>query len=358
VLAYQTFIDLLTNHSKATNTAFLQLYSSLSEAPDPYPLLEASVDSLLLSEETLPKITLENESLHKSVNRLTTQLEDAEKRLEAERGQRKMLEEEQDAKIKEVEASWSAVVEEKKDNWEAKERSLEEKVEKQERLMQEIKASYEVSQRLGRAGENTSESQGPGVAAAELEILHSDLERTSLRLAEVEARNEQLRIELAQCASQSQSNQQVPLLEDDPAFMRMRSENSSLLRKLDAVRIEKESEKRGWDVKLRGLEREVAQLKEDGDALRSKVHKWADYEEVKRELEVLKVSHSASTHIFFFNRELTRIMHHSPSNLRLVTMMKSEMSWSLGKVEHLGLEVHLKMELLSRMQGITWKSCY
>ncbi|KAL2074717.1 hypothetical protein VTL71DRAFT_8496 [Oculimacula yallundae] len=284
--AYQTFIDLLTNHSKSTNSAFLQVYSSLSEAPDPYPLLEASVDALLLSEDTLPKVTQENEHLQKSVSKLTSQLEDTESRLEAERTTRKGIEEGLETKIKEVETSWAAVLEEKKDNWEAKEKLLEEKVENQDRLLNEIKASYEVTQRLGQSESEDGGGRG-NVTSAELEMVNSDLERTSVRLAEVEARNEQLRIELAQSASQVPSQ---PALnpEDDPSFMRMRSENSSLLRKLDAARVERDSRKRELDGKLRTLEREMGMLKEERDTLINKVKKWSDYEDVKQELEVLK----------------------------------------------------------------------
>ncbi|KAI9759699.1 MAG: hypothetical protein M4579_002176 [Chaenotheca gracillima] len=285
--AYQTFIDLLTAHSKQTSSGFLQVYSSLSEAPDPYPLLEASVESLVLSEDTLPKLTSENEHLQRSVSKLSTQLEETEKRLEDERSQRKSLEDSQEAKIKEVETTWTAVVEEKKDNWEAKERSLEEKVESQERLLKEIKASYEVSQRLDRAEDSEGDVHGRSATAAELEIVNSDLERTSVRLAEVEARNEQLRMELAQSASQVQPPAQVAL-EDDPGYLRLRSENSSILRKLDSARFEKEAEKRGWEGKLRGLERESAKLRDDRDNLQQKVLKWKDYDIVKRELEMLK----------------------------------------------------------------------
>ena len=247
--------------------------------------MEASVDSLLLSEDTLPKITLENEHLQKNVTKLTSQLEETESRLEAERTARRIIEQGLETKVKEVESSWAAVLEEKKDNWEAKEKLLEEKVENQDRLLNEIKASYEVTQRLGQS-ENDGGGRG-NVTSAELEMVNSDLERTSVRLAEVEARNEQLRIELAQSASQLPS-QPTTSLEDDPAFMRMRSENSSLLRKLDAARMERDSRKRELDGKLRSLEREIAMLKEERDLLKAKVQKWSDYEDVKQELEVLK----------------------------------------------------------------------
>lgn len=284
--AYQTFIDLLTNHSKSVNSAFLHAYTSLSDAPDPYPLLEAAVDSMLVSEETLPKVTEENQRLQGSVAELTSQLEDTESRLQSEREARKQLEENLESKVKEVESSWIAVLDEKKDNWAAKEKTLEDKVENQERLLNEVKASYEVNQRLGKSEDDEDEPKGH-VTSAELEMVHSDLERTSMRLAEVEARNEQMRLELAQAKSQV-SSQQATSLEDDPGFMRMRSENSSLIRKLDASRVEKETLKRDLDAKLRTLEREVSSLKEDRDALKAKVQKWGDYDDIKQELEVLK----------------------------------------------------------------------
>ncbi|KAH7044487.1 CASP C terminal-domain-containing protein [Macrophomina phaseolina] len=285
--AYQNFIDVLTNQSKSINAAFFKAYTPLSEAPDPYPLLEASVDSLVTAEETVPKLTEENQRLQKTVSQLTSQLENTEKKLEDELTARKGLEETRDAKIKEVETSWSAVLTEKQDNWEAKEKALEEKVENQERLLKELKASYEVSQRLGK-GEDEEEDKGrSGATAAELEIVSSELDRANTRLAEVEARNEQLRLELAQSASSANTQASVPV-EEDPTFRRLQSENQSLLRKLDAARYEKDAERRKQETDTRKLEKEVATLKQDRDALREKVNSWSDYENVKRELEVLK----------------------------------------------------------------------
>ncbi|OSS48692.1 hypothetical protein B5807_07051 [Epicoccum nigrum] len=281
--SYQNFIDLISNQSKTVQASFFQLYSPLSEAPDPYPLLEASVDSLVTAEEVVPKLTAENERLQKTVASLTWQLEESEKKLEEERTARKTVEDSRDSKIKEIEASWSAVLDEKKDNWEAKEKSLEDKVENQDRLLKELKANYEVSQRLGSGDEGATESSS--ATAAELEIVSSELERTSHRLAEVEARNEQLRLELAQSAS---AQPQHIAVEDDPAFLRLRSENSSLLRKLENARFEKDSERTRLETGSRNLEREIKSLKSEKDALRERVQKWSDYDNVKQELEVLK----------------------------------------------------------------------
>jgi homeobox protein cut-like len=242
---------------------------------------------MLVSEDTFPKLTKENEHLQQTVTRVTTQLENTEVRLQSEITVRKQLEDTLESRVKDVESSWIAVLDEKKDNWEAKEKALEDKVENQERLLNEIKASYEVNQRLGRNDDSEHEGNRGHVASAELEMLHSDLERTSSRLAEIEARNEQLRLDLAQAKSQV-SAPSATSLEDDPGYMRVRSENSSLIRKLDASRVEKEGLKRDLDGRLRGLEREVGLLVEERDSLKAKVQKWSDYDDVKQELEILK----------------------------------------------------------------------
>ncbi|CAG7957223.1 unnamed protein product [Penicillium olsonii] len=285
--AYQSFIDLLTNQGKTSSSSFLQLYSSLSEAPDPYPLLEASVDSLVLSEDTLPKLTSERDQLQKSVNRLTKQQEETEKRLSEERAARKKLEESQESKAKEIEASWEAVLTEKANNWAAKEKSLEEKVENQDRLIKELKASYEVSQRLGEGGDQNDDGEGArsGATAAELELVSADLEKTSLRLADVEARNEQMRLELAQAASHSSGPVSV---EDDPDYLRLQSENSSLLRKLDAARFAKDSERHTWEAKLLQSERTASKASLEREELRVRLTKMADYDEIRRELDMIR----------------------------------------------------------------------
>ncbi|KAI1955397.1 hypothetical protein LOZ58_006797 [Ophidiomyces ophidiicola] len=287
LVAYQAFIDLLTTHGKSSSSAFLQLYSALSEAPDPYPLLEASIDSLVLSEDTLPKLTSEKDTLQKNVARLTSQLDTVEKKLEEERSLRRELERQQKTKLQEVEASWNAVLAEKTSNWEAKEKSYEEKAENNERLLKEIKASYEVSQRLD--SQDGGDAQRSAATAAELEILSTDLEKTSLRLADVEARNEQLRLDLAQAISHSQSELNSRPVEEDPAYLRLQSENSSLLRKLDSSRFDRDAEKNSLEAKVRQIERLNTSVTAERDELRGKLENFADYDDIRRELEVIKV---------------------------------------------------------------------
>lgn len=286
--AYQTYIDLITNQSKAVSSSFFQVYSPLSEAPDPYPLLEASVESLIVADETLPRLENESKQLQSSNAKLSKQVEEAELQLQQERKNRQSLEEVQDTRIKEVEATWSAVLTEKEDNWASREKNWEEKLENQERLLKELKASYEVSQRLDRDDGVGNRSSTGGFSVAELEIMTSDLERANARLADVESRNEQLRLELAQVATSKGTRDSSQVVQDDPEFLKLRSENSSLLRRADATRLERAADKREQETIMRSLKNEIGSLKADGMSLRLKVNKWSDYDEMKKELEILK----------------------------------------------------------------------
>ena len=272
----------MTTHGKTAQSAFLRVYSSISEAPDPYPLLEASVDSLLLSEDTLPKLTSENEHLQKSVTRLTDHLNRSEEQLSHERRARAQLESSRDDKIKEVEASWKSVIDEKTGNWEAKEKSFQERIESQDRLLAELKANYEVSQRLSQGEELTQARQS--ASAAELEIVSSDLDRTTQRLAEVEARNEHLRIQLAESSSQTQKSS-----EEDPVNEQLRAENLSLLRKLDTASAKSQADVIQGEGDRKALQKSLRSIESDRDALRAKINSWRDYNEIKQELEIFKV---------------------------------------------------------------------
>ena len=139
---------------------------------------------------------------------------------------------------------------------------------------------------MGQGGDAENETRHNSASAAELEIVSSDLDRTSQRLAEVEARNEQLRVELAEASS---STQQKSTADDDPNNARLRSENSTLLRRLDTIRLEKDSETRKRENRIRILEKNAQMLERDREGLRERVQSWRDYDEIKQELEIFKV---------------------------------------------------------------------
>ncbi|KAF3933574.1 hypothetical protein ABW19_dt0204628 [Dactylella cylindrospora] len=288
--AYQQFIDHISNHRKSTESLFLNVYNHLSEAPDPYPLLEATIDSLVQSED-VSRLTSENNSLRTTVSRLTTQNQHLELRIDELKRAATRRDNEANRAAEKAEEGFQAVLEERTANWEARERSLLDKIEHQERVIKEQKASYEASLRLGRVAEGGDEDVSGGASLAELEIANSDLERTTMRLTEVEHRNELLRSQLAQAlAAQSNSSgrSQQESEELDNEIQRLESVNSNLIKKMDTLKSENEAKIREHERKEKQLEREVDMIKKERKVLKDKVTAWSDYDEIKRELEVLK----------------------------------------------------------------------
>ena len=228
-----------------------------------------------------------------------------------------------DAQLADLEASLAAktaelaradevgrgVLDEKTRHWEGRERALTDKLAHQDALLREMAASNEVAQRIAASG-GGGDGDGdqllvPGSGrAAELEIVTRDLERTTLRLAEVEGRNEQLRLTLetqaaaAAAAATAASGQGVGMAavdrqqqqqgEDAATLARLQQENAGLLRKVAGAKHDAEEAAQTAARTTRGLQRTVAALQADTAALRARLARCADYDDVKRELAILQ----------------------------------------------------------------------
>jgi homeobox protein cut-like len=74
--AYQGEIDSLTRRSKMSETSFLNVYKLLSDAPDPYPLLDAAVDQTVkvaearMMESEMKRLREENADLKRQVGEM------------------------------------------------------------------------------------------------------------------------------------------------------------------------------------------------------------------------------------------------------------------------------------------------
>src|SRR5271170_3186497 len=113
VAAYQGMIDALTNRSKFAESAYLSLFKLLAEAPDPYPILEATVAELLNSEEA-NRLAEENSRLRAQqgdINQLRIQLRQKETQTDEVLKQR----------VAQKEKEMMALMDEKERNWSEKE---------------------------------------------------------------------------------------------------------------------------------------------------------------------------------------------------------------------------------------------
>jgi len=122
-----------------------------------------------------------------------------------------------------------------------------------------------------------------------MDILVSDLERSNLRIAEVERRNGQLRAEIAALQSGKGTGAEDRANKLELSFRNLELEYDVLAQKLEQIQATQTAEKESLEKKVKNLEKDISRRQEEADALRTKLRSLDDYDEIKRELEILKV---------------------------------------------------------------------
>ncbi|KAL7411225.1 hypothetical protein BDY24DRAFT_142500 [Mrakia frigida] len=192
--AYQTEIDQLTRRSKVSESAFLNAYKLLAEAPDPYPLLDAAVDQTVkvaearVLESELTRLREENLDLKRQVGEIAG-VEEKRKKAEAKV---ETLEEKMDELIQErvtsKENELNATYDERMRNYEDREQDLQKQVKTVKDQLRDLRTSNDSTQAQLM---DHSQRQDVEVVAklGELDLIVADLERANARVASVERRN-------------------------------------------------------------------------------------------------------------------------------------------------------------------------
>jgi hypothetical protein len=124
---------------------------------------------------------------------------------------------------------------------------------------------------------------------AEMDIVVADLARSNLRIAEVERRNGELRTEIAALQSGKGTGAEERANKLELAFRTLELEYDTVAQKLEHHQEERKTEKEMIEKRVKSLERDVARRQEEADGLKMKLRSLDDYDEIKRELEILKV---------------------------------------------------------------------
>ena len=133
-------IDALTNRSKIAESAFLSLYKLLAEAPDPYPILEATVAELVNSEEST-RLAEEN-------TRLRAQLEkqgDINQLRQQMRQKGDQAEELTKQRVAQKETEMMALIDEKERNWAERDHEYQRQIIESREMVKELKVSHEAA---------------------------------------------------------------------------------------------------------------------------------------------------------------------------------------------------------------------
>ncbi|KIK44901.1 hypothetical protein CY34DRAFT_802255 [Suillus luteus UH-Slu-Lm8-n1] len=274
--AYQTEIDSLTKRSKVSENAFLNVYKVLAEAPDPYPLLEAAVDQAVKATEA--------HALEAEVARLraeNTELRQSSGALDVSKRRVEQLEARMDELVAQKESEINAAYDERMRNYEEREQDLQRQVALYRDQVRDLRLSNESNQ-AKLFDHSQRQDQEIISRLAEADMIMVDLERANSRVATVELRNEALRGEIEALRTGSESSERVRSL-----TTRLSELESECTRLEAAVGIARGAAARSEE-RISEKAREADSARAEVDALKTKLKTYADYDEVKRELEILK----------------------------------------------------------------------
>ncbi|KAJ6499051.1 CASP C terminal-domain-containing protein [Mycena sanguinolenta] len=289
--AYQTEIDSLTKRSKTSENAFLDVYKVLAEAPDPYPLLEAAVDQTVKVAEArdleaeLKRLREENADLRKRVNDFAA-VETAKKKIESKVEQLELkMEEMISEKVAQKENELNATYDEKMRNYEEREQDLQRQVTLTKNQLRDLRLSNDSNQaKLIDHGQR--QDQEVVAKLAEVDMIVADLERANSRVVTVERRNEILRAEIEAMRTGTENSDRVKSLESQVADLEVESERLS--RALEAQKHAASDAELSGQRKREELSRDIQTKSTEIDQLKQRLKQYADYDEIKRDLEIMK----------------------------------------------------------------------
>ncbi|KAH0827413.1 CASP C terminal-domain-containing protein [Lanmaoa asiatica] len=263
-IAYQQEIDNLTKRSKVAESAFLNVYKVLAEAPDPYPLLEAVVEQTITS-ETNTSLTTEVNALKTEVARLKVENTELKRRMARWRMDELITE-----KVAQKENELNATYDERMRNYGDREQDLTRQVTLYKSQLRELRLSNETNQaRLLDASSRADQDLVSRLAEADMEELRAEIE--ALR---AESENTELITRLQSRLSTLESTNA------DLTAQLLSIQSQLSVAQAQLARHDEEGAKRE--------EREKVELQAEVGTLKQKLATYVDYDEIKRELEIMK----------------------------------------------------------------------
>ncbi|CAM0141975.1 hypothetical protein VKS41_004322 [Umbelopsis sp. WA50703] len=286
--AYQTEIDSLTKRTKYSENSFLSIYKLLADAPDPTPFLETAVEqgTKLIDQDTMRS---ENARLRQQLEDVNNQLSAVkESASEASTWKHKYqeLELKYDQNMNETvakkEQENKSQLNEKIRFYKEREHDLQRQLSHAHDQLTQLKHSHDDSQ--AKLIDHGSKYDEEVVAKlAELDIVVMDLERSNAKVVEAQSKNEMLKEEIAKLKAQksetTNNGHQEP---------QRQAEMSRLITDLDNYKemLQKTESRLGKRVK--DLTAQLNTKSAEIENIRESLKKYEDYDEIKRELEIMK----------------------------------------------------------------------
>ncbi|EPX71879.1 CASP family protein [Schizosaccharomyces octosporus yFS286] len=278
---YQGGIDSLTKRAKYAESIFFQMYESLGDFPDPYPLLEQAAE--------IDQIKQELESKEEEKRKLREELKQKESLSTEVRNLRQELQKTKDSVDAEVQKRVSKSVQEYEKKFLEKEKlhkdSEQENTERINQLNKKVRdlQATQIDHAL-QFGQLEPPSEESIIKSSEYQSLLNELDEANRSIGSLISENERLK-----------QNSDEPKLENENVDKKMKehldfmeSRNRSLTAELEEIRQSSQNESNAFRNAQSDL---TKQLEEKQAIIQSQIEtlkSYSDYEELKRELSVLK----------------------------------------------------------------------
>ncbi|CAF3670769.1 unnamed protein product [Rotaria sp. Silwood1] len=314
--SFQIEIDSLSKRSKAAEKAFLEIYRHLSELPDPVPALEYA-QTLQRRAEKVSDLEVENQKLRETLDEYNHEFADVKNQevtIKQLREKIKDLEDKTEStiqqRIKEKEKELQRIFAEKERQLQNQQFDLVTKYAEMEMRQTQLQSALDHAHQEMFEYKSKQED-ATSARSSEIDILNQDLERANERASNAERLVDKLREQLDQTqkfmASVSTNNNSDESISQEETEKKLRE-------KLEFELASKEREIAALVIDTQKLQSTLIKVKETSVAqisdlenvlnakekliaqLESKLHSQADYDEMKRELTILKsIEFSSST---------------------------------------------------------------
>ncbi|GME81782.1 unnamed protein product [Ambrosiozyma monospora] len=220
-----------------------------------------------------------------------------------------------DARVKAKEDEFSSLLEEKELNWSKKEHDLNNTINKMKKQVEDLKVNEEMmklrlkkNRAFGSGDDDDADTlaerssndvaddvketikdddvKDKTISSMEFELLTRDLDTYKLRTMDLEKRNEELRRELSLTKSEAAMDKAKET--SNNRILALESENALVVAKLEHERKQLDNLKLQDKKKFESLGREINQLSLEVDNLKEIKAKTLDYDDIKKELDILK----------------------------------------------------------------------
>ncbi|XP_029188721.1 protein CASP-like isoform X1 [Acropora millepora] len=303
--SFQAEIDALSKRSKASETAFLSIYKKLVDVPDPLPILEQSV----IQQQKVSKLQdyeIENKQLRETLEEYNSEFAEVKNQevtinrlKEKLREYEDKMEERVQGRVREKEKDMQKVFSDKENALQEKQVSVAKKLGEAEHKAATLQAALDSTQ-SELFDVKAKFDEMAAARSTEIEILEADVERANQRASSAERQVESLREELlaAQNAAQNANDGVRPnMLETIDAISRASLEQelaakerqiSQLVTDVQQLQVTQGKAKELATSEISRLEDLLASKTTALRELESKLEEQNNYEEIKRELSILK----------------------------------------------------------------------